>query len=342
MNLYSTITDNAANNDGIAGILFSAGAPADTLAAPVGIKFTAPFIISRNTANYNTGADLEALIESFFDIFPFEPLGAEPDGFELGGYGLFIYGGATFAPLGGSLGGFSSLFEVDDNIFCFNNIDLLNIQTTQLEGSPGVQIPEPDGLEAGDNNKCDVSENWADEGLEEGCTYACFVPEKKKEEEHHGPIQWATYVPPAGQAPPVVQPPLPAEEALLNIDAPEGLQDGQEFDIIVTDDEGNPVEGATVTYAGQTAVTGPGGRAIFFAAAGAEEMKAEKAGYTASEIVVSVLTPLPPEEAPPEEAPPPVVQQPKAGGIDWLLVGAIIAVIALLALVYFFLPKTRK
>jgi hypothetical protein len=78
-------------------------------------------------------------------------------------------------------------------------------------------------------------------------------------------------------------------------------QEGAEFAVVVLDSSGNPVEGVTVTYGNQTAVTGSDGKVVFIGLPGSVGLSIAKSGYAGSvETVASA--PAPAQQAPPAAA----------------------------------------
>jgi hypothetical protein len=67
------------------------------------------------------------------------------------------------------------------------------------------------------------------------------------------------------------------------------FKDGEEFIIVVVDEDGNPVAGASVTYDGITKISGPDGKVSFIAVAGVDDVIIEKEGYEPKDTELSRL-----------------------------------------------------
>jgi parallel beta-helix repeat protein len=82
---------------------------------------------------------------------------------------------------------------------------------------------------------------------------------------------------------------LVEESKGLSIIIPGDIREGMEFTIVVIDENGNPIEGALVTYGGKSAITGPDGKASFIAEGDSVSLFAEKEGFGRHEIQAAII-----------------------------------------------------
>jgi len=231
--------------------------------------------------------------------------------------------------------------EVDSN---------LNILTENTVcGSDDTDIVDDDA-NTGDDNTCQTTDGWDDTGTTD-CTTLCVPEEEGDDGNHHNggsggrggsstggiiidPGQVLQGATPEQNLTPVT-PLLPEPEKGLELRLSGALEEGLEFVLLVLDSDGNPVEGARVTYAGQTKTTGADAKVTFTAVSGANIAAAEKEGYTRATLQIIVA-----------EAPQPVTggstTPVKASkGADWTWMIIAVVVIALLAICLLFIKKRK-
>jgi len=118
-----------------------------------------------------------------------------------------------------------------------------------------------------------------------------------------------------------------------------GLQDGKEFGIVVTDSEGNPVEGASVVYAGQTTTSGIDGKVTLRAVLGNNSINAAKEGYEGAAKEVTASAP----EIPIQISGGGIIETPnKVKELDWMPILLMIVVIILLVMFLGYMAFVKK
>jgi len=122
----------------------------------------------------------------------------------------------------------------------------------------------------------------------------------------------------------------------LVIDVPESLADGQSFNVTVTTEAGEPVQGVDVSYNGQRAATDSDGKASFTGVTGKIDIVAEKTGYSSAAANIDVS-----ENPVPAQQPLDILAD-YFGKYAWIIIPVIIGVIVVAFVAVFVLRELTK